>query len=150
MPARPLDPAASPLGTLLPDFTVRTRDGRTIHRRDFKGRRHLVICFAPLDHGDLATFVAPIMTAASSWRGERAEILLLVPEDSALPGEYGQVLVAEDRGEQLRDRFGVGRDAALFIADRYGEIVHCAKEMALVPVGEVLPLLELLEMRCSL
>lgn len=150
MPARPLDPAASPLGTLLPDFTVRTRAGRTIHRRDFKGRRHLVICFAPLNGVDLTAFVAPVVRAAPSWRGERAEILLLVPPDASLADDHGQVLVAEDQGEQLRPRFGVGRGAALFIADRYGEIAYCATDAATVPVEEVLPLLELLEMRCSL
>lgn len=150
MPARSLDPAASPLGTLLPDFSVRTSDGRAIHRRDFKGRRHLVVCFAPLDRAELDVFVAPLATVVPSWRAERAELLLCLPEGVVLNADPSAALIVEDHGNRLRGRFGVARGAALFIADRYGEIVYHATGATTVPVDEVLPTLELLEMRCSL
>jgi hypothetical protein len=150
MPARPLDPDAPPLGTLLPDFTVQTCDGRTIHRRDLKGRHHLVLCFAPLGHDDLTTFTALLLSTAPAWRAERAAVLVLVPEGASLVGDRGQSVIAEDHGARLRARFGVDHGAAIFIADRYGEIVYHAIGKTTVPVDDVLPTLELLEMRCSL
>lgn len=154
MPTRPFDPALSPLGALLPDFTVRTLEGRTIHRRDFKGRRHLVLCFAPAAVSDFDGLVAALAAAVPAWRAERAALLLLIPAGASLPGEDGAEFSAADHDGQVRERFGVGPGAALFIADRYGEIVfHAAADAtrpADVPLGEVLPILEQLELRCSL
>lgn len=150
MPARPFAPTVAPLGSLLPDFSVWTSDGRAIHRRDFKGRRHLVVCFAPVDRTGLQAFVAPLAAAVLSWRAERAELLLCLPEGVALDADPSAALVVEDHGNRLRDRFGVAPGAALFIADRYGEIVYHATGATAVPMDEVLPILELLEMRCSL
>ena len=154
MPTRPFDPACSPIGALLPDFTVRTIDGRTVHRRDFKGHRHLVICFAPLVGADAPD--APVDALAAqlpSWRAERAELLFCLPAGAVLPDEGGLGLVVADHDGPLRERFGVGPGAALFIADRYGEIVFHAvgsASFADLPLGEVLPILERIEMRCSL
>lgn len=154
MPTRPFDSALSPIGALLPDFTVQLIDGRIVHRRDFKGRRHLVVCFASATAASLDGLVVTLAAVVPAWQAERAELLLFVPADGGVEEERGTGFIAEERGGQLRERFGVGPGAALYIADRYGEIVfHAAAEpegIAELPLGEVLPILEQLEMRCSL
>ena len=32
-------------GEMIPDFFGRAADGRMVYRREYKGRRHLVLCF---------------------------------------------------------------------------------------------------------
>jgi alkyl hydroperoxide reductase subunit AhpC len=156
MTARPLEPTGPKIGALLPDFTVRTLAGRTIHRRDFKGRRHLVLCFAHAATSDggqgLATALA---TAYPAWRAERAELLLIVSGTGDLVVAPEALPIIADAEGHLRARFGVGTEAALFIADRYGEIAfyengESPTGVQGLPLDQVLPTLELLEMRCSL
>lgn len=156
MTAGPLEPAGPKIGALLPDFTVRTIAGRTIHRRDFKGRRHLVLCFAHAATSDNWRELAAALTAAyPAWRAERAEVLLIVSGIDDLAAPSAALPIIADVEGQLRARFGVGTAAALFIADRYGEIAfHATGESPTGAQGlaldQVLPTLELLEMRCSL
>ena len=150
MPIRPFDPSAPAVGALIPDFSTQTFGGQCIHRRDFKGRRHLVICFAA--EGDSAPLLATLATMIPAWRAERADALLILPAMSgSIDANVAAIVVADGEGA-LRKRFGVGANAALFIADRYGEIVcHATTATALdLPLDEVLPILEQIEMRCSL
>ena len=156
MTVRSLDPTGPKVGVLLPDFTVETIAGRTIHRREFKGRKHLVICFAQVGAGTHSRgLVTAIASAYPAWQAERAECLLIVnePVDDAVSPTSPPIVV--DTDGQLRARFGVGDGAALFVADRYGEIALYATAADAtatqsLPLDEVLPTLELLEMRCSL
>jgi len=161
MTLRTLEPTGHKTGVLLPDFTVETMTGRTIHRREFKGRKHLVICFAPAGSGlDGQRFIAAVAANALGWQAERAETLMIVPDPvapaSAAIDPLSQALaIVVDVDGHLRTRFGVGAEAAVFIADRYGEIVFYAAGTTIIAghgsrLDEILPLLELLEMRCSL
>ncbi len=156
MAVKPLDPIGPKLGALLPDFTVETTTGRTIHRREFKGRKHLVVCFAQAGvitaEEGLAAAVAALYPA---WQAERAECLLIVTDPAGISITPTLPPLVVDADGPLRARFGVGRAAALFIADRYGEIALFATATDPtatqgLPLAEVLPTLELLEMRCSL
>lgn len=156
MTVQPLEPTGPKTGVLLPDFSVETTAGRRIHRREFKGRKHLVVCFAHAGVGTADQGLTAAITALyPSWQGEHAECLLLVtdPAETAIAPASPPIVVDVDG--LLRARFGVGNEAALFIADRYGEIAfYAAGADATVthglPLDEVLPILELLEMRCSL
>ncbi len=156
MTVRPLDPTGPKLGVLLPDFTVETTTGRTIHRREFKGRKHLVVCFAPAGAGAAGRGLAAAVAALyPAWQAERAETLLVVADPTGIGIAPALLPLVVDSGGQLRARFGVGDEAALFIADRYGEIALFATATDPIatqglPLAEVLPTLELLEMRCSL
>jgi alkyl hydroperoxide reductase subunit AhpC len=145
----------SKIGTLLPDFTVETTTGRTIHRREFKGRKHLVVCFAEVGVGNAQRLAAAVAPLYPSWRAERAEGLLVVTAPIVAARDTPMPPIIVDTDGQLRVRFGVGTEAALFIADRYGEIAFYAAVAADtatqgLPLDEVLPRLEQLEMRCSL
>jgi hypothetical protein len=98
------------------------------------------------------SIAAALAAAIPSWRSERAATLVIAPTK---PDEVDQDLAASiiaDHAGDLRARFGVGAGAALFIADRYGEIVFhvAAATTSDLPLDEVLPILELIEMRCSL
>lgn len=116
--------AAGPrVGDMLPDFTVRTVAGRTIHRRDFKGRRHLIVCFAdPRAADGGAGLLAALAGAYEAYRAERADLLLVVdgaPPPAALAAPFPVIVDADG---DLRGRFGAP-SAALVIADRYGQIM---------------------------
>lgn len=156
MAVRPLEPTGPKLGVLLPDFTVETTTGRTIHRREFKSRKHLVVCFTQAGVAtDTQALAAAVTALYPSWQGERAECLLIVTDPVGITSAPTSPPIIADAAGQLRARFGVGTAAALFIADRYGEIAFYATGADApatqgLPLDEVLPTLELLEMRCAL
>lgn len=156
MTVRLLEPTGPKIGVLLPDFTVETLTGRTIHRRDFKGRKHLVVCFAQAEVGAAGQGLAAAIAALyPSWQTERAETLLIVTAPDGIATALTSPPIVIDADGQLRARFGVGTEATLFVADRYGEIAFYATGGAAItlqglPLDGVLPTLELLEMRCSL
>lgn len=152
-------------GDLLPPFILRSPDGATVRRSDYRGRRHLVVCAVP-DIG--ATEYRPLLAALSARHGacreSGAEVLVLTgaaPPESA--PERWPFPVLLDPAWRVAGRLGAvtaggERSLALAIADRYGEIVLCvggdppgavSAEWSL-PLDEILPTLELLEMRCSL
>jgi hypothetical protein len=145
-------------GALLPDFAMHFRDGRILYRRELRGRSHAAIYFVPdcpvREEGAILTGLA---VRVGTWRAARAAVLIVVPHDRASPTEGLPFEPVIDRDGTLRARFGVGSGGALFVADRYGEIVLRADGIAdtpgiasPLPVDEVAPTLGLLEMRCSL
>lgn len=148
------------VGEMLPDFTVWTVDGRTIHRRDFKGRRHLVLCFAHPQACDGGRGLLSALDAAYEvYRAGRAELLVVLPAAGASGVGGHPFPVITDAGDVARARFGVAGGAALVIADRYGEVVvrvdsteadgtpsePCGLPLATIPMA-----LEWLETRCGL
>ncbi len=146
------------IGDLLPDFAAQTVDGRMIQRREFKGRRHLVVCCAhpeALDSGrDLLTALAGRYTAIREERGE----LLFLPARGEVGGiDPGPFPIVVDATPSLRARFGAAESALLLIADRYGEVVlreesagRAGSAGAALPLERIVPMLAWLEMRCSL
>ena len=179
-------------GELLPPFTLPAIGGETIRRHDYRGRRHLALYFA--DAVDCAACRAALDTLAERYgdcRAAGAEVLAILPADSAGDGVEGRGPSGEGRGAsshprssplagapypvlcdaegRVRERYGActatGEPrAALFVADRHGEIVLRAVaahrpvggdgaprgEGHGLPVDEVLPLLELLQVRCAI
>jgi hypothetical protein len=145
---------------LIPDFTVQTAEGRRIHRRDFKGRRHLVICFAhPQASDEGRGLLAEVAASYDAFRAGRAEVLVVPLSDGAAAGEDYPFPVVADAGGVLRSRFGATDGAALIIADRYGEVVvrvdsteadGTPPEPYGLPLATVLMALEWLETRCGL
>ena len=98
MAVRPLDPTGPKLGVLLPDFTVETTIGRTIHRREFKGRKHLVVCFAQVQAGNTQELLTAIAVVYPSWQAQRAESLLIVadPVEIAFASDGSPIVVDVD------------------------------------------------------
>ncbi len=39
-----------PIGSQAPDFSLAGTTGETIHMRDYRGKKHLVLAFYPKDH----------------------------------------------------------------------------------------------------
>ena len=147
------------VGDLLPDFTVRTIDGRTIHRREFKGRRHLILCFAhPQARDGGCGLLAELTGVYAACRAERAELLVVLPATAGETATGPFPIVVDDEG-LLRARFGAVATAALFIADRYGEIVvrhdgldadGARPALYGLPIDTLSTVLGWLETRCSL
>ncbi len=145
-------------GALPPDFTMHFLDGRMLYRRELKGRSHAAIYFPP-DHpvGEEQATLAAIAARIPAWRAARAAVLVVLPADAADVTANLSFDPVIDRDGTVRARFGVGPGGALFVADRYGEIVlradgavAAAGAVSALPFDEVTPTLELLEMRCSL
>lgn len=154
-------------GELIPPFIARAVDGRAIRRHDYKGRRHLVLFFAH-DAGCAAcrAALAALAAAYPALREEGGEVLAFLPVAAGAAGAAEalpyQVVVGE--AGELHGRYGA-RSAtgeplpALFVADRYGEVVLRAigrvgaadgAPRHGLPLDEVLPTLALLQVRCSL
>jgi peroxiredoxin len=148
------------VGELIPDFTVQTVEGRRIHRRDFKGRRHLVICFAHPQASDGGQgLLGAIAGSYDAYRAGRGEVLVVLSSDGAMGEEGYPFPVVADVGGVLCSRFGTTDGAALIIADRYGEVVvrvdstevdGAPPEPYGLPLATVPMALEWLETRCGL
>jgi len=144
-------------GAMLPDFTMHFRDGRVLYRRELKGRSHVVIYF-PLAR-PLSTELATLESFAERmphWQAARAVVLVVLTADADVPPTLGFEPVI-DRDGALRARFGAGPGSTLVVADRYGEIALRADGTSAaigagraLPLDDVVPTLDLLEMRCSL
>jgi peroxiredoxin len=144
-------------GTLLPDFTMYFRDGRTLYRRELKGRSHAVIVFLPeYRPGEASALLRAIDAHLPAWQAARAAVLVVLTAARADETESLSFEPVLDRDGTLRARFGVGPCGALFVADRYGEIVlrvdgaAADGDASALSLDEVTPTLELLEIRCSL
>jgi peroxiredoxin len=158
--AGPTALAGPRVGELIPDFTVQTVAARRIHRREFKGRRHLVLCFAHPQASDGGQgLLAAIASGYDTYRAGRAEVLVVLPSDGAAGGEGYPFPVVADAGGVLRSRFGATDGAALIIADRYGEVVVRVDSTEIaggtpepygLPLATVPMALEWLETRCGL
>jgi peroxiredoxin len=149
------------VGELIPSFSGCTLDGRTIERRQYKGRRHLMLIFT---HGaacaDCRALLAALAQDYAACRAEGAEVLAFVPAETAAganaPDVPFPVLAVPPA---LYARFGAlaGGEAvrpALYLADRYGEVVWRALNDQNsghdLPVDEVVPLVERMAMVCAL
>lgn len=153
-------------GELIPSFTLRAVDGQTVRYGDYRGRRHLVLCFLPdVASAPCQALLTTLGRCYASYRAAGAEVLALLPEEAVL-GEAEPFLSAlpypllYDAGGLIRDRFGVpGAEGmplpALFVTDRYGEVALAGvgrEELpgCGLPLDDVLPTLELLQVRCSI
>lgn len=145
-------------GAMLPDFTMHFHDGRVLYRRELKGRLHAVISFPPTHPAREEQASLPVITGhIPAWRAVRAVVLVVLPAADADVTANLSFDPVIDRDGTVRARFGVGPGGALFVADRYGEItlradgaVADAGAVSALPFDEVTPILELLEMRCTL
>ena len=144
-------------GALLPDFMLHFRDGKVFYRRELKGRSHAVIYFPPdLTLGEELPTLEALTERIPQWQAARAVVMVIVPATDVPSPSFG-VEPALDRDGVLRERFGVGPGGTLIVADRYGEIalradgaVGATGTMRPLPLDDVAPTLELLEMRCSI
>ncbi len=134
-------------GELIADFSGRTADGRVVWRRDFKGRRHLILCFAaPLpDHARRALLDA-LAARHDAIRAASAEVVTFWCDD---PPAHATTILADPDG-RTHARYGAV-SPLLITADRYGEIV-LRRPLDDLPAAldEALASLGWMQMRCSL
>lgn len=151
---------------LVPHFILPALGGGTVDRGAYRGRRHLVFVFL---HGGRCDICTGLLAALRMLHGavtrEGAEILLVI---NTQDGESRDHLVSEALpfpvivdGERLGPRFGLAtmgpKEAALFVADRHGEIRLAAMGSPGVdevghglPLEKIVPVLELLQVSCSI
>lgn len=152
-------------GDLVPHFILPALGGGTIDRRAYRGRCHLVFLFT---HGAGCRQCAGLLAAArglrDAARSAGAEFLLVHSvRDGEAPahrvGEAPPFPVILDDG-RLAQRFGLASvgpaESALFVADRHGEVRLAAigSDDAEgvghgLPMERVMPVLELLQVTCS-
>jgi hypothetical protein len=133
-------------GDLIADFSGHAADGRAVWRRDFKGRRHLVLCFAaPLPDHVRRDLLAELTTRLPAFRAAGAEVVAFWPGDP--PAEPATILADPDGRTHAR----YSATAPLLIAaDRYGEIV-LRRPLDNLPAAldEALAAIEWMQTRCS-
>lgn len=150
------------VGDVLPHFDLPGLNGKRVNRARYRGRQHLAMLFAH----DAAcppcrVLIADLRRHHAAVRQEQAEIVVVLATRAGAPGAVlldgaPPFPVIPDDGRLAR-RFGVGaKAAALFVADRHGEvrlaaIASRASDAARheLPVERILPTLELLQVTCS-
>ena len=116
-------------GLLLPAFELPRSDGGTLRLRSYRGRRSLALLFthAPPCPACRA-YLSSALDRYAAYADEGAEVIAVVPGDAAAVSELRHELalpfpVAVDTAGSAFGRYGLtpGRDAAVMVADRYGE-----------------------------
>ncbi len=166
------------VGNLIPPFILEAVGGGMVRRHDYRGRRHLILVFTHrAGCPSCAALLEALAARYADYRAEGAEVLAFLPADEsrcvaqtdsagALP--YPLLCDADGRvGARYGAQTPTGEPlAALLVADRYGEVVlqavagdasnsstpAAAADAALhgLPLDEVLPLVGLLQVRCSI
>ncbi len=137
-------------GELIPDFFGRTADGRTIYRREYKGRRHLILCFAaPLTPPARQTLLAELTARYPAYRAASAEVVVFQCDNPPASPFTSPTILADPDG-QMHARYGAAAPL-LITADRYGEIV-LRRRLDNIPAAldEALASVEWMQTRCSL
>ena len=135
-------------GELIADFSGSAADGRTIVRREYKGRRHLILCFvAPLPAAERPTLAEALAARHAAFREAGAEVVVFGGAGSPT-APYPSLADADGR---LHARYGVAATPILIVADRYGEVA-VRQALADIPANldEALATVEWLQLRCSL
>lgn len=134
-------------GELIADFSGRTADGRTVWRRDYKGKRHLILCFAaPLPDPARQTLLAELAARHDAIRAAGADLVIFWPAD---PPPHPTTILA-DPDNRIHARYGASTPL-LITADRYGEIV-LRRPLDDLPAAldEALASVEWMQLRCSI
>ena len=118
---------------MIPPLAARTHDGRTVHARDYKHKKNLVIAFLHSGCRRCEHFLERLAEHAVSLYESEALVLAIFSEvpptalAEPLPREV--VVAADPTGSSQRaylgkDAFGPGgqRSVGVFVADRSGEI----------------------------
>ena len=171
----PLGPG---VGDLIPPFTLEAVSGGVVRRHDYRGRRHLILVFTHgVGCPSCAALLETLAGHYADYRAEGAEVLAFLPADesrcSAQADDAGALPypLLCDAGGRVGARYGARTPAgeplaALLVADRHGEVVLRAvageapnsstpaapADAALhgLPLDQVLPLVGLLQVRCSI
>ena len=124
-------------GMMVRDLPARTPEGREVHASDFRGRRNLVL-IVPGQGGEELGLLDELRLGAADLQEEEA-VVLIADEDDESCRLYGAV---SPEGHRI---------AALYIADRYGEIyfvAHSQPGHALPGAAEVLDWLRFINAQC--
>jgi peroxiredoxin len=124
-------------GMLLRDLPVHTFDGHSVSVSDFRGRRNFVLVFPGL-RGEESSLLNELRQSAAELQEEEAIVLIADAPDDARR-HYG---AASPEGSRI---------AALYVADRYGEIyfaAHNGPGDSLPPAAEILEWLRFINAQC--
>ena len=144
----PSAPSGPQPGELIPDFFGRDAAARLVFRREFKGRQHLLLCFAaPFAPPVQAVLLAALAARLPAIRAAGGEAVVFVAEPAA---PHPAVLLADPAG-RMHERYGATDAALLFAADRYGEIVlRRTLDDPAAALDEAQAALEWMQLKCSL
>lgn len=108
-------------GQTFPGMELPDRSGRTVRISDYRGRRNLVIAFlGKVQPGELA-LLRELAQRHDDFRREEAEVLAVVAV-----GEIHQPLpfpLLLDQDRDAHRRAGAGEETAIYVTDRWAEIL---------------------------
>ena len=123
---------------LLRDIAATTLEGIAVHLSDFRGRRNLVLIFAGTD-AEESRLLQELRHTPAVLQEEESVVVTVADPDRAIRSWYGAL--APDGTPA----------AALYVADRYGEIffsAHPGRGRALPSAAEVLDWLRFINSQC--
>jgi peroxiredoxin len=147
-------------GVLVPNFELPRSGGGSVRLRSYRGRRGLAVLFTHgADCDACRAYLRGALDHYAAYAEEAAEFLAVVPDEApavaSLQGELAlpfPVLVDADGRAFARYGLTTGRDAAVLVADRYGDprmwqVVSTGHDLP--AHGSVLAELRYLALTCS-
>lgn len=137
---------------MLPQFTLRAREGPLVRVSDFRGRKNLVVIFPA---GRQLPLVSDLVKRESELEDENVVVLVVqppsqCPQEGHADGSAQFRFLCDQDGEVSR-RFGAENTVAVYITDQYGEVYSAsgaAEETALPDADEVLASLQHINAAC--
>jgi hypothetical protein len=123
-------------GMLLRDVRAHTLEDREVYASDFRGRRNLVLIFPGQEREEFG-LLNELRQHATDLQEEEAIVLIADGDNEA--GRYGTI---SPEGRRI---------AAVYVADRYGEVyftAHCEPGKTLPGAAEVLDWLRFINAQC--
>lgn len=121
----------------MPDFRLNTPDDREFRISSFRGRRNLVLVFAP---SNVPPLVAELASRQAELAEEDTQVFVIAPESGADAmaqryAEHRTVEVLSDPDGEVLRRYGAESSPAVYVTDQYGEIysAHHAREGLTLP-----------------
>lgn len=147
-------------GNLIPNVELPRSGGETVRLRGFRGRRALAICFTHrAGCAPCGAFLLGGLDVYAEYAAAGAELIVIVPDapEAAVDLQHALALpfpVLSDADGTASRRYGLapGIDAAVLVADRYGEprIWRRSDEHHALPEhAELLAELRYLSVTCS-
>ncbi len=144
----------------LPDFTLASTTGERVRISDYRGRRNLVLLFTGDSwEASLVRLISSLAEHYAAFRSEEAEILLIACGPFERAEELSRALpfpVLWDPCGVVHRKYGAVTEegrmrAALYVADRYGEIclvVQAADGQPLPSAEHILSWVRFAEAQC--
>lgn len=142
------------VGGVAPDFTLRDQDNNPVNLSDFRGKKHVVLAFYPLDFSPVCSLELPkLQENYEAFRQSGAEVLGISIDSRWSHAAFVEKLglsyrLLSDFDRQVSQAYGVLRDEgfaerSLFLLDKQG-VIRYAEVFEIGTVPDITALQEAL------